>query len=51
MLTFERELGINFVGDDEQIMAEDPSGNPIELFEAIEGYHERPRTPVTRRIS
>jgi catechol 2,3-dioxygenase-like lactoylglutathione lyase family enzyme len=27
-------------------LIEDPSGNPIELFEALEGYHERtPRSP------
>jgi catechol 2,3-dioxygenase-like lactoylglutathione lyase family enzyme len=25
------------------ILLEDPSGNPVELFEATAGYHERPR--------
>jgi catechol 2,3-dioxygenase-like lactoylglutathione lyase family enzyme len=25
-----------------QILAEDPSGNLVELFEAMGGYHERP---------
>jgi catechol 2,3-dioxygenase-like lactoylglutathione lyase family enzyme len=26
-----------------QILIEDPSGNPVELFEPARGYHERPR--------
>jgi catechol 2,3-dioxygenase-like lactoylglutathione lyase family enzyme len=28
-----------------QALLEDPSGNPVELFEPVAGYHERPRTP------
>ncbi len=27
-----------------QVLLEDPSGNPIELFEPTAGYHERPRS-------
>jgi hypothetical protein len=50
-----RAEGLHFLNDivsstgTRQILLEDPSGNPIELFEAMEGYHERPRTSVTRR--
>ena len=50
-----RSQGLHFLHDivsstgTRQILLEDPSGNPIELFEAMEGYHERPRTSVTRR--
>ena len=50
-----RSQGLQFLNDivastgTRQILLEDPSGNPIELFEAMEGYHERPRTTVTRR--
>jgi catechol 2,3-dioxygenase-like lactoylglutathione lyase family enzyme len=50
-----RSQGLHFLNDivsstgTRQILLEDPSGNPIELFEAMEGYHERPRTTVTRR--
>ena len=29
-----------------QILLEDPSGNLVELFEPIVGYHERPRDPA-----
>jgi catechol 2,3-dioxygenase-like lactoylglutathione lyase family enzyme len=52
-----RGQGLHFLNDivsstgTRQILLEDPSGNPIELFEAMEGYHERPRTPVIRRIT
>jgi predicted enzyme related to lactoylglutathione lyase len=48
-----RSQGLHFLNDivssvgTRQILLEDPSGNPIELFEATEGYHERSRTPVT----
>jgi catechol 2,3-dioxygenase-like lactoylglutathione lyase family enzyme len=28
-----------------QALLEDPSGNPVELFEPLAGYHERPRAP------
>src|SRR6266849_5922503 len=50
-----RSQGLHFLNDivsstgTRQILLEDPSGNPIELFEAMEGYHERPRTPLRRR--
>ncbi len=50
-----RSQGLHFLNDivsstgTRQILLEDPSGNRIELFEAMEGYHNRPRTPVTRR--
>ncbi len=27
-----------------QILLEDPSGNPVELFEPLAAYHERPQT-------
>jgi catechol 2,3-dioxygenase-like lactoylglutathione lyase family enzyme len=30
-----------------QILLEDPSGNLVELFEPIAGYHERPRDPAS----
>ena len=29
-----------------QILLEDPSGNLVELYEPIAGYHERPRDPA-----
>jgi catechol 2,3-dioxygenase-like lactoylglutathione lyase family enzyme len=29
-----------------QVLLEDPSGNLVELFEPIAGYHERPRDPA-----
>ena len=29
------------------VLLEDPSGNLVELFEPIAGYHERPRDPAT----
>jgi len=29
-----------------QALLEDPSGNPVELFEPLAGYHERPPTPT-----
>ena len=47
--------GLHFLNDivsstgTRQILLEDPSGNPIELFEAMAGYHERPSTTVSRR--
>jgi catechol 2,3-dioxygenase-like lactoylglutathione lyase family enzyme len=50
-----RSQGLHFLNDivsstgTRQILLEDPSGNPIELFEAMEGYHERPRTTLRRR--
>jgi len=50
-----RGQGLHFIGDivsstgTRQILLEDPSGNPIELFEAMQGYHERPRAPLIRR--
>ena len=28
-----------------QALLEDPSGNPVELFEPLAGYHERPAAP------
>jgi catechol 2,3-dioxygenase-like lactoylglutathione lyase family enzyme len=50
-----RGEGLHFLNDivsspgTRQILLEDPSGNPVELFEATEGYHERPRATITRR--
>lgn len=44
-----RARGIHFLEDIrtsfavKQILLEDPSGNPIELFEPLAGYHERQR--------
>ncbi len=44
-----RRAGIHFRDDQpsgvgvRQVLLEDPSGNPIELFEPASGYHERPR--------
>ena len=44
-----RRAGVNFRDDQpsgvavRQVLLEDPSGNPIELFEAARGYHERAR--------
>ena len=46
-----RSAGIHFRDDQpsgvavRQVLLEDPSGNPIELFEPARGYHER-RTSV-----
>jgi catechol 2,3-dioxygenase-like lactoylglutathione lyase family enzyme len=45
-----RQGGVRFVDDIphgvtvRQVIVEDPSGNPIELFEPGVGYHERPRS-------
>ena len=45
-----RQAGAHFVDDVprgvavRQVLLEDPSGNPIELFEPVTGYHERERT-------
>ncbi len=50
-----RMQGLHFLSDivesvgTRQILLEDPSGNPIELFEATQGYHERTRTSELRR--
>jgi catechol 2,3-dioxygenase-like lactoylglutathione lyase family enzyme len=50
-----RSQGLHFLNDivfstgTRQILLDDPSGNPIELFEAMVGYHERPRTTLRRR--
>jgi catechol 2,3-dioxygenase-like lactoylglutathione lyase family enzyme len=30
-----------------QVLLEDPSGNLVELYEPMAGYHERPRDPAT----
>lgn len=44
-----REAGVTFRDDRvsgfavRQVLLEDPSGNPIELFEPVAGYHERRR--------
>ena len=44
-----RRAGVHFRDDQpsgvavRQVLLEDPSGNPIELFEPASGYHERPR--------
>ena len=44
-----RAQGVHFLEDIrtsfavKQILLEDPSGNPIELFEPLAGYHERQR--------
>ena len=44
-----RRAGVNFRDDRpsgvavRQVLLEDPSGNPIELFEPARGYHERAR--------
>ena len=44
-----RSAGVHFRDDQpsgvavRQVLLEDPSGNPIELFEPARGYHERPR--------
>ena len=44
-----RAAGVHFRDDQpsgvavRQVLLEDPSGNPIELFEPAGGYHERPR--------
>jgi len=44
-----RRAGVHFRDDQpsgvavRQVLLEDPSGNPIELFEPARGYHERPR--------
>ena len=44
-----RRAGVHFRDDTpsgtgvRQVLIEDPSGNPIELFEPAAGYHERPR--------
>ncbi len=44
-----RRAGVHFRYDQpsgvgvRQVLLEDPSGNPIELFEPASGYHERPR--------
>jgi catechol 2,3-dioxygenase-like lactoylglutathione lyase family enzyme len=44
-----RRAGVRFVDDVprgfavRQVLLEDPSGNPIELFEPAVGYHERSR--------
>jgi catechol 2,3-dioxygenase-like lactoylglutathione lyase family enzyme len=44
-----RRAGVRFVDDEprgiavRQVLLEDPSGNPIELFEPGIGYHERSR--------
>ena len=44
-----RRAGVHFLDDQpsgvavRQVLLEDPSGNPIELFEPAGGYHERPR--------
>jgi catechol 2,3-dioxygenase-like lactoylglutathione lyase family enzyme len=44
-----RRAGVQFRDDQpsgvavRQVLLEDPSGNPIELFEPARGYHERPR--------
>jgi len=44
-----RRAGVRFVDDEprgvtvRQVILEDPSGNPIELFEPGAGYHERTR--------
>ncbi|HLZ32341.1 MAG TPA: VOC family protein [Chloroflexota bacterium] len=45
-----RQAGVQFLDDRaggvavRQVLLEDPSGNPIELFEPATGYHERART-------
>jgi catechol 2,3-dioxygenase-like lactoylglutathione lyase family enzyme len=45
-----REAGVRFVDDVprgvavRQVLLEDPSGNPVELFEPAAGYHERERS-------
>jgi catechol 2,3-dioxygenase-like lactoylglutathione lyase family enzyme len=42
-----RSQGVHFLNDivtrigARQVLLEDPSGNPVELFEPIAGYHER----------
>jgi catechol 2,3-dioxygenase-like lactoylglutathione lyase family enzyme len=44
-----RQAGVHFLQDTptgitvRQVLLEDPSGNPIELFEPASGYHERER--------
>jgi catechol 2,3-dioxygenase-like lactoylglutathione lyase family enzyme len=44
-----RRAGVRFLDDVprgfavRQVLLEDPSGNPIELFEPAAGYHERSR--------
>jgi catechol 2,3-dioxygenase-like lactoylglutathione lyase family enzyme len=44
-----RRAGVHFRDDQpsgvavRQVLLDDPSGNPIELFEPARGYHERPR--------
>jgi catechol 2,3-dioxygenase-like lactoylglutathione lyase family enzyme len=44
-----RRAGVHFRDDQpsgvavRQVLLEDPSGNPIELFEPVGGYHERAR--------
>ena len=44
-----RRAGVHFLDDRpsgvavRQVLVEDPSGNPIELFEPATGYHERAR--------
>jgi catechol 2,3-dioxygenase-like lactoylglutathione lyase family enzyme len=44
-----RRAGVHFIDDTpggvavRQVLLEDPSGNPIELFEPARGYHERGR--------
>jgi catechol 2,3-dioxygenase-like lactoylglutathione lyase family enzyme len=47
-----REAGVRFLQDTptgvavRQVLLEDPSGNPIELFEPTTGYHERGSGPT-----
>ncbi len=48
-----RRAGVHFRDDTvagvavRQVLLEDPSGNPIELFEPAAGYHERARSSST----